>query len=36
MADFLAYARTSPNRDTVTVRASDETGDGMIIGYKIR
>ena len=36
MADFLSYVRTSPNYDTVTIRASDEKGDGMTVSYKIR
>lgn len=36
MADFLAYVRTNPDYDTVTIRASDEKGDGMTISYKIR
>ena len=36
MADFLTYVRTSPDYDTVTIRASDEKGDGMTISYKIR
>lgn len=36
MAGFLAYVRTSPDYDTVTIRASDEKGDGMTISYKIR
>lgn len=36
MSDFLAYIKTSPNYDTVTIRASDEKGDGMTISYKIR
>jgi len=36
MADYLTYVRTSPDYDTVTIRASDEKGDGMTISYKIR
>ena len=36
MADFLAYVRTNPDYDTVTIRASEEKGDGMTISYKIR
>ncbi len=36
MTDFLNYVRTSPDYDTVTIRASDEKGDGMTISYKIR
>ena len=36
MADFLQYIKTSPNYDTVIIRASEEKGDGMSISYKIR
>ncbi|MBI4873565.1 MAG: class I SAM-dependent methyltransferase [Acidobacteria bacterium] len=36
MADYLEYVKTSPNYDTVIIRASDEKGDGMSISYKIR
>jgi len=36
MADFLAYVRSSPDYETVTIRASDEKGDGMLIAYKLR
>lgn len=36
MADFLEYMRTSPDYDAVTVRASDEKRDGMLIAYKKR
>ena len=36
MQDFLDYIQTSPNYDTVTIRASMEKGDGMTISYKIR
>lgn len=36
MADFLAYIRSSPDYETVTIRASDEKGDGMLIAYKLR
>jgi caffeoyl-CoA O-methyltransferase len=36
MADFLAYVQTSPNFDTVIIRASSEKGDGMSVSYKIR
>jgi len=36
MADFLEYMRTSPDYDAVTIRASDEKRDGMLIAYKKR
>ncbi|MEK7409608.1 MAG: class I SAM-dependent methyltransferase [Acidobacteriota bacterium] len=36
MADFLSYVQTSPDYDTVIIRASEEKGDGMSISYKIR
>ena len=36
MKDFLDYVQTSPNYDTVTIRASMEKDDGMSISYKIR
>lgn len=36
MQDFLDYIQTSPNYDTVIIRASMEKGDGMSISYKIR
>lgn len=36
MADFLAYIRSSPDYESVTIRASDEKGDGMLIAYKLR
>ncbi len=36
MQDFLDYMQTSPNYDTVIIRASMEKGDGMSISYKIR
>ncbi len=36
MPDFLNYVQTSPNYDTVIIRASEEKGDGMSISYKIR
>jgi predicted O-methyltransferase YrrM len=36
MADFLSYIQTSPDYDTVILRASMEKGDGMSVSYKIR
>lgn len=36
MADFLEYIKTSPDYDTVIIRASMEKNDGMSISYKIR
>ncbi len=36
MRDFLDYIQTSPDYDTVVIRASMEKGDGMSISYKIR
>jgi predicted O-methyltransferase YrrM len=36
MPDFLNYIQTSPNYDTVIIRASMEKGDGMSVSYKIR
>ncbi len=36
MADFLDYMRTSPDYDSVTIRASDEKRDGLLIAYKKR
>ena len=36
MKDFLNYIQTSPDYDTVIIRASMEKGDGMSISYKIR
>lgn len=36
MTDFLDYIQTSPDYDTVIIRASMEKGDGMSISYKIR
>ncbi len=36
MQDFLDYIQTSPDYDTVIIRASMEKGDGMSISYKIR
>jgi predicted O-methyltransferase YrrM len=36
MPDFLRYIKTSPDYDTVILRASMEKGDGMSVSYKIR
>jgi len=36
MRDFLEYIETSPDYDTVIIRASMEKNDGMSISYKIR
>lgn len=36
MQDFLEYIQTSPDYDTVIIRASMEKNDGMSISYKIR
>ncbi len=36
MQDFLDYIQTSPNYDTVIIRASMEKRDGMSISYKIK
>jgi predicted O-methyltransferase YrrM len=36
VADFLTYLQTSPDYDTVVIRASMEKNDGMSISYKIR
>ena len=36
MKDFLDYLRTSPNYETVIVRASQEKNDGLSVSYKIR
>ena len=36
MPDFLEYVQTSPDYDTVIIRASEEKGDGMSISYKLR
>jgi len=36
MQDFLDYIQTSPDYDTVVIRASMEKGDGMSVSYKIR
>jgi predicted O-methyltransferase YrrM len=36
MKDFLDCIQTSPDDDTVIIRASMEKNDGMSISYKIR
>jgi predicted O-methyltransferase YrrM len=36
MRDFLRYIRTSPDYETVLVRASMEKGDGMTVSLKLR
>ena len=36
MADFLTYLQTSPDYDTVIIRASMEKNDGMSVSYKIK
>lgn len=36
MKDYLEYVQTSPNYDTVIIRASMEKNDGMAISYKLR
>jgi len=36
MKDFLDYIQTSPDYDTVIIRASMEKNDGMSISYKIK
>ncbi len=36
MPDFLDYIQTSPDYDTVIIRASMEKRDGMSVSYKIR
>jgi predicted O-methyltransferase YrrM len=36
MADFLSYVQTSPNYETVIIRASMEKNDGMSVSYKLR
>jgi len=36
MKDFLDYIQSSPDYDTVTIRASMEKNDGMTVSYKIR
>jgi caffeoyl-CoA O-methyltransferase len=35
MPDFLGYMQTSPNYDSVIIRASMHKNDGMLIGFKI-
>ncbi len=35
MADFLEYIQSSPNYDSVVIRASMHKNDGMLIGFKI-
>jgi predicted O-methyltransferase YrrM len=36
MKDFLDYIQTSPNYDTVIIRASMEKRDGLSVSYKIK
>jgi len=36
MKDFLSFIQTSPDYDTVIIRASEEKGDGMSITYKVK
>lgn len=36
MQDFLQYIQSSPDYDTVIIRASMEKNDGMSVSYKIR
>jgi predicted O-methyltransferase YrrM len=36
MKDFLQYVQTSPDYDTVIIRASMEKQDGMSISYKVK
>jgi caffeoyl-CoA O-methyltransferase len=36
MRDFLDYIQTSPDYDTVIIRASTEKNDGMSVSYKIK
>jgi len=36
MKDYLDYVQTSPDYDTVLIRASMEKDDGMTISYKIK
>lgn len=36
MKDFLDYMQTSPDYDTVIIRASMEKNDGMSVSYKIK
>jgi caffeoyl-CoA O-methyltransferase len=35
MPDFLSYVQTSPDYDTVILRASMEKGDGMTVSYRL-
>jgi len=36
MKDFLDYIQTSPNYETVIIRASMDKGDGMSVSYKLK
>jgi predicted O-methyltransferase YrrM len=36
MQDFLEYVQSSPNYDTVIIRASLQKNDGMSVSFKIR
>jgi predicted O-methyltransferase YrrM len=36
MKDYLDYVQTSPDYDTVTIRASMEKNDGMTVSYKVK
>jgi predicted O-methyltransferase YrrM len=36
MADFLEYMKSSEDYESVTIRASDEKRDGMLVAYKRR
>ncbi len=36
MQDFLTYVQTSPNYETVIIRASEEKDDGMSVSVKLR
>lgn len=36
MPDFLGYVQSSPDYDSVVIRASLHKNDGMLIGFKIR
>jgi predicted O-methyltransferase YrrM len=36
MADYLNYVQTSPDYETVIIRASMEKNDGMAVSYKLR
>lgn len=36
MGDFLEYVQTSPDYETVIIRASEEKSDGMSVSYKVR